>query len=119
MPYKPTAPPPVNLWVRWALRALLLCALLLRPALARADDVPRPVPKLPPFLRVEYVTGALKTCPDQEAFEHSVSATAQRDPFNNIAPALLRVTIERRGALYAATVEVRDSEGSLVWLRPF
>src|SRR5689334_12462507 len=119
MTSNPTARLLANLWGRWICRALLSSSVLLHPLAARADDAPKRPPKLPSFLHLEYNRGALKDCPDQEAFEQAIIANAQRHPFNSAAPALLRVTLARRGPFHAATIEVRDADGSVLWLRPF
>ena len=94
---------------------LLPCALLLCTTAARADDL-RPWPR---FLRLEYIRGAVKGCPEQVVLENAVLATARRDPFNRAAAASVRVTIARRGLLYTASLELRDGAGNVVLVRAF
>jgi len=94
---------------------LLPWALLLSPLAARAEAPP----PLPRFVRLEYIHPAGKGCPEQAVLEDAVLVAARRDPFNRVAPALLRVTIAPHGHLYAATLEVRDGDGGVIWTRPF
>lgn len=117
MASNPTTPRVVNRCARWTLGVLLPWALLVFPRAVRAED--KPPPKLPAFLRLEYAPGPLKNCPNRETLEDAIIAVAKRDPLNNVAPALLQVTIKRRGPFYVGLVEVRDKDGAAVWHRPW
>src|SRR5262245_33939931 len=93
--------------VKWC---TFVAALLLPPVLARAEK-----PPLPPFMRLEYLPTTGKSCPGLEELRDLLIVGAKRDPFNDVAPALLRVIIARRGGHYEATIELRDAAGVNVW----
>lgn len=108
MPSNPTAAPLVNLC---ALAGALLLSL---PATARAADAP---PSLPRFMRLEYLRPPGNTCPDATEVENEVIFNAKRNPWKADAGPVLRVSIQRRAGGYAASLEVRDEAGGLIWPR--
>lgn len=105
------------------IRAILLflaaaLAIVLSAASGRAAPPPPPPPPLPRFMRLEYLRPPGSPCPKLEEMQDLVIIDAKRDPFNNVAPALLRVSIVRRGPRYEARVELLDAAGVNVWTRP-
>src|SRR5690349_10184919 len=107
----------INVLPPRAVKRCALAAAFLLPVVAHAADPP----PLPRFMRLEYVLppGALgKRCPPRQELLDLLVAEIYRDPFNDVAPALLRVLITRRGAQYEATIELRDATGANVWPDP-
>src|SRR5262245_24410808 len=110
MTSKPTPPALVNLG---ALFAAVLLVSSLCPEARAADELPADVPKLPRYMRLEYLPPG-KNCPDQEALKLEVIASALRDPFKSEAGPVLQVVLKRRGAQYAGRFDVRDTDGHVI-----
>ncbi len=69
--------------------------------------------------RLEYTAPA--GCPTEAELRSGAASRLNRDPFvpaGSPAPLVVRTRITRDGAGYAAAVDLRDSSGRVLWMRP-
>jgi hypothetical protein len=66
--------------------------------------------------RLEYALApGARACPAEAALRAGVAARLGHDPFRPDAPSRLAVAVRRRGAGFAAAIQLRDAAGAVIW----